>query len=90
MVIKYFFKVNKLEKYGRYFLFKDQKQHYLDYFLLLNRFLEYMPSEKQIKDLRKFIKKNYNNDLYLKLFNSSVFYNQIYLNKFKNFASHCP
>ena len=87
---KILIKNNELENIGAVFLYKDQKQHYLDYFLLLNGFWEYMPSKKQIEDIRIFIKKYYNNDLYLQLFDNSVYYNQIYINKFKNFISHCP
>ena len=77
---------NELENMGAVFLYKNQKEHYLDYFLLLNGFWEYMPTEKQIRDLALFIKKYYKNDLFLKLFNNSIIYNKIYINKFTNFV----
>ena len=77
---------NELENMGAVFLYKNQKQHYLDYFLLLNGFWEYMPTQSQIEDMRYFIKKYYNNELFLRLFDNSVKYNQIYINKFKNFV----
>ena len=48
---------NELENMGAVFLYKNQKYHYLDYFLLLNGFWEYMPTKKQIRDLTLFIKK---------------------------------
>lgn len=74
---------------GAVFLYKNQKQHYLDYFLLLNSFWEYMPTQNQIQDMRTFIKKYYNNELFLRLFNNSIKYNQIYINKFKKFVNNC-
>lgn len=80
---------NEIENIGAVFLYNDQKQHYLDYFLLLNSFWEYMPSDTQIKELRVFIKKYYNNNFYLKLFDHSVQNNKIHINKFKNFVNKC-
>jgi predicted O-methyltransferase YrrM len=80
---------NELENMGAVFLYKNQKKHYLDYFLLLNGFWEYMPTKSQIQDLRLFIKKYYNNDLFLRLFNNTVTFNQIYINKFKMFVHNC-
>lgn len=76
---------NEFESMGAVFLYENQKEHYLDYFLLLNGFWEYMPSEKQIRDLTLFIKKYYKNDIFIKLFNNSVTNNNIYINKFRNF-----
>lgn len=80
---------NELENMGAVFLYKNQKKHYLDYFLLLNGFWEYMPTKSQIQNLRLFIKKYYNNDLFLRLFNNTVTFNQIYINKFKMFVNNC-
>lgn len=74
---------------GAVFLYKNQKQHYLDYFLLLNSFWEYMPTQNQIQDIRTFINKYYNNELFLRLFNNAIKYNQIYINKFKKFVNNC-
>ena len=67
---------NKISNIGAIFLYKNQKDHYLDYFFLLMNIWENMPSEAQINDLRIFIKKYYKNDLYLKIFEISVIYNK--------------
>ena len=61
-----------LQNIGAVFLYPNQKSHYLDYFLLLLNFWEYMPNDNQISDLRIFIKEYYKNDFYLKLFNMAV------------------
>ena len=74
---------------GAVFLYKNQKRHYIDYFLLLNSFWEYMPSPQQLNYLKKFIKKYYKNDLYLKLFENSINFNLIYINKFQSFVNEC-
>jgi len=66
---------NKISNIGAIFLYKNQKDHYLDYFFLLMNIWENMPSKAQINDLRIFIKKYYKNDLYLKIFEESVIYN---------------
>jgi hypothetical protein len=78
-----------IENIGAVILHKNQQKHYLDYFLLLTTLWEYMPSDAQIDDLRLFIKKYYNNDLFLRLFNNTVTFNQIYINKFKMFVDNC-
>lgn len=85
---KVLIKNKELSNIGAVFLYKNQKNHYLDYFLLLNGFWEYMPTEEQINNIRKFIKKYYKNDLYLKLFDNSVYYNKIYIEKFKKFIKY--
>ena len=59
------------------FLYNCQENHYLDYFLLLLNFWEYMPSDNQIKDLIKFIKKYYKRKIYLKIFETAVKKNRI-------------
>ena len=41
---------------GAVFLYPNQKAHYLNYFLLLMNFWEYIPKDEQINDLRNFIK----------------------------------
>ena len=78
-----------IENIGAVFLYNNQEKHYLDYFLLLNSFWEYMPTKQQLKDLKIFIKKYYKNDLYLKLFEYSINYNFIYINKFHRFLNEC-
>ena len=69
---------------GAVFLYSNQKSHYLDYFLLLLTLWEYMPTDEQINDLRKFIKNYYKNDFYLELFNFAVKNNKISI---KNYMS---
>ena len=81
--------ISPIGNIGAVFLYKNQKQHYLDYFLLLNSFWEYMPSPQQLDDLKKFIKKYYKNELYLRLFDISIKYNSIYINKFHIFVNKC-
>ena len=41
------------------FSYINQKEHYLDYFLLLLNFWEYIPTDQQINDLTIFIEKYY-------------------------------
>lgn len=65
-----------LDNIGAIFLYNNQKNHYLDYFFLLVTFWEYMPKDNEIKDLRKFIKKYYKNDKYLKIFDFAVSQNK--------------
>ena len=57
-------------------LYSNQKEKYLDYFLLLLNFWEYMPNDNQINDLKIFIKKYYKREIYLNIFNLAVFYNK--------------
>ena len=85
---KVLIKNNNLENIGATFLYKNQSNHYIDYFLLLNSFWEYMPSEEHLKFIREFIRKYYKKDLYLQLYDNSVKYNEIYIKKFKNYNSH--
>ena len=61
---------------GAIFLYKNQEQHYLDYFFLLFAFWEYIPKDNEIKDLRIFIKNFYKKDILfsLKKKNSLKFY----------------
>ena len=72
-----------IENMGAIFLYQNQEKYYLDYFLLLLNFWEYMPSEKQIEELRVFIKKYYDKDLYLLIFESAIRNNKNYVNKLK-------
>ena len=66
-----------IDNIGAVFLYNCQENHYLDYFLLLLNFWEYMPSDNQIKDLIKFIKKYYKRKIYLKIFETAVKKNRI-------------
>ena len=50
---------------GAVFLYPNQKAHYLNYFLLLMNFWEYIPKDEQINDLRNFIKKYYKKKKYI-------------------------
>ena len=78
-----------IENLGVAFLYNSQESHYIDYFLLLNSFWEYMPSDKQIYYLRKYIQKYYKKEIFIKLFDHSVKYNKIYINKFNKFRDNC-
>ena len=62
----------KLSGIGGIFLHSNQEKYYLNYFLLLLCFWEYLPTDRQINDMKIFIKKYYNNDLYLQIFNIAV------------------
>ena len=74
-----------IDNMGVIFLYRNQKEHYLDYFLLLLSFWDYIPSEKQSNEIRTFIKKYYNNELYLSIFNIALKNNNKYVNKIKKF-----
>ena len=89
IVIKNDLDESGIENIGAVFLYKNQKKHYLDYFLLLNSFWEYMPSIQQLNDLRIFIKKYYKYTIFIKLFEYSVKYNEIYIKKFHKFVKNC-
>ena len=75
----------KIDNMGAIFLYSNQKAYYLDYFLLLLSFWEYMPTEKQLNEIRIFIKKYYQNELFLKLFDIAVIKNKNYVNKVRKF-----
>ena len=64
------------------FLYSNQSEHYLDYFLLLLNFWEYIPKDNQINDLREFVKKYYKDKIYIKIFDSAVRLNKIAYNQF--------
>ena len=53
---------------GAVFLKPNQEEHYINYFLLLLNFWEYIPEDKYINDLRLFIQKYYKNNKYLGVF----------------------
>ena len=57
---------------GAVFLYPNQEKHYIDYFLLLLNFWEYIPKDEQINDLRIFIQKYYKNRKYINIFDLAV------------------
>ena len=76
-----------IENIGAVYLYKNQEEHYLDYFILLLSYWEYMPTNKQIEQLRLFIKKYYKKEIYLKIFDQAVRYNEFYINKFRKYIN---
>ena len=72
---------NGIENIGAVYLYKNQKDHYLNYFLLLLNYWEYLPTEKQINELRIFIKKYYKNKIYINIFEQALHNNKFYINK---------
>ena len=75
---KVFLQKNKrgISNIGAVFLYPNQKEHYLDYFLLLLNFWEYIPKDNQINDLRLFIKNYYKNKTYIDIFDEAVVQNK--------------
>jgi predicted O-methyltransferase YrrM len=57
---------------GGIILYPNQNKYYLDYFLLLLGFWEYLPPDSQINDMKKFIQKYYKNSLYLQIFQKAI------------------
>ena len=86
---KIFMRTNNegISNLGAVFLYRNQKEHYLDYFLLLLNFWEYIPKDNQIIDLRKFIIKYYKNKIYINIFDSAVINNKKANNKFKKYIN---
>ena len=69
---------------GVVFLYPNQEEHYLDYFLLLMNFWEYIPTDQQINDLRLFIQKYYKDNKYINIFDIAVRENKAANQKFKS------
>lgn len=69
---------------GAICLAKNQKKYYLNYFLLLMTLWEYMPTNAQLSSLREFIKKYYNNSLFLRIFDNSIDYNKKFFQNLNN------
>ena len=71
---KVLIKKNKgnMSNIGAAFLYPNQERHYLDYFLLLLNFWEYIPKDNQINDLRLFIQKYYKDRRYINIFDLAV------------------
>ena len=61
-------------------LYDNQETHYLDYFLLLMNFWEYMPTDRQINDLKFFISKYYKKEIFINIFNKAVSKNKQFIN----------
>ena len=76
---------NNIDNMGAIFLYSNQKDYYLNYFLLLLSFWDYIPTEKQIKEIRIFIKKYYKNSLYLLIFETALNNNKNYVNTIKKY-----
>ncbi len=76
---------NNIDNMGAIFLYSNQKDYYLNYFLLLLSFWDYIPTEKQINEIRMFIKKYYKNSLYLLIFETALNNNKNYVNKIKKY-----
>ena len=70
---------NCFENIGAVFLYSNQEKYFLDYFLLLYTLWEYIPTEKQIKELKAFIKKYYKQNIYVKYFDLAVKYNKRFI-----------
>ena len=68
---------------GAVFLYPNQKEHYLDYFLLLLNFWEYIPKKNHLEDLRRFIIKYYKDKIYINIFDTAVQANIKVNRKFK-------
>ena len=71
---KVLIKKNKglMSNIGAVFLYPNQERHYLDYFLLLLNFWEYIPKDNQINDLRLFVQKYYKDRRYINVFDLAV------------------
>jgi predicted O-methyltransferase YrrM len=69
------------------FLYPNQKEHYLNYFLLLLNFWEYIPKDNQILDLRQFIKKYYKDKIYIDIFDLAVRKNKNVTYKFMKYIN---
>ena len=69
---------------GAIYLSKNQKQYYLNYFLLLMTVWEYMPTDVQLNGLRDFIIKYYKDEVLLKIFERTVYFNKKFFKKLNN------
>ena len=69
---------------GAVCLSKNQEKFYLNYFLLLMNIWQYIPKNYHLNVLRDFIKKYYsNNNLLLRIFDNSVYYNKKFFENIK-------
>ena len=74
----------QFENIGAIILSKNQEKYYLNYFLLLMSPWDYMLSDEHIEQFKSFLKKYYKKKLYLRIFNSAVRENKIYIQKSEN------
>lgn len=73
----------KLINIGAIKLFPNQKDFYLNYFYLLLSPWQYLPNEIHFEELKKFVQKYYQKDIYLDILNTAYQKNKIYLEKYK-------
>ena len=78
-------KYGSIGNIGAVFLHNNQEKHYIDYFLLLFAFWEYMPKDNEINDLKIFIKNFYKKDIYLKIFDIAVMKNKISITNYQKY-----
>jgi predicted O-methyltransferase YrrM len=64
--------IGAISNIGAVFLYPNQERYYIDYFLILLNFWEYIPKDNQINDLRTFIEKYYKDKQYLNIFDLAV------------------
>ena len=77
-----------IDSMGAVFLYNNQENHYLDYFIILLNFWEYMLKDNEINDLRIFIKNYYKKELFLNIFDTALEKNKIaYKNHQKNIGN---
>ena len=81
-------KNNTIENIGAIILDSNQEKFYLNYFLLLLSPWDYLPNKADIDEIRLFIKRYYNNDLYLFLFDKSYEENKLYVKKHESLFKH--
>ena len=62
---------------------KNQERFYLNYFLLLMNIWQYIPKDYHLNLLREFIKKYYKNNILLRIYDNSVYYNKIFFRNIK-------
>ena len=62
---------------------EKQENYYLNYFLLIMNIWQYMPTNEQLNDLRKFIKIYYKDSILLRIFDNSVEYNKKFFDNLK-------
>ena len=70
-------------------LSKNQKKYYLNYFLLLMNIWQYLPTNEQLDGLREFIKKYYDNKIFLRIFDFTVEKNKIFFKNLKENKYKC-
>lgn len=73
---------------GGIFLHPNQDKYYINYFLLLLCPWEYIPTDRQINDMKSFIKKYYKNNLYLQIFEYAVMMNKLSIKKILNSSAN--